>query len=90
MNSTDTSTLRPMLFVRMRLFRGGPAEWVLDTLRDEQKALYDDLGQARAKGLPEDSDEIAEIRQKLVWSIDILRDIESSMIELAGPNRDPR
>lgn len=81
---------RPMLFVRLRLFRGGPAEWVRDTIRAEQEALYEDLAKARERGLTEDSEEIQEIREKLIWSIDILRDVESSMIELAGPNRDPR
>ena len=81
---------RPALFVRVRLFRGGQAEWVRDVLRDEQDNLYDDLARARERGLPEDSDEIQEIRQKLLWSIDTLRDAESSLIELVGPNRDPR
>lgn len=81
---------RPALFVRMRLFRGGQAEWVRDLLRDEQENLYDDLAQARKAGEPETGEKIQDIREKILWSINTLRDVESSLIELVGPNRDPR
>lgn len=81
---------RPALFVRMRLFRGGQAEWLLDLVRDEQANLYDDLGRARADGKPEDSEEVQELREKILWTINTCKDIESSLIELVGPNRDPR
>lgn len=81
---------RPALYVRMRLFRGGQAEWVRELLRDEQDQLYEDLANARKEGLAEDSEKIQDIRSKIVWSINTLRDVESSLIELVGPNRDPR
>jgi hypothetical protein len=82
--------IRPLLFVRFRLYRGGQAEWVRDVLRDEQANLYDDLAKLRAKNLPEDHPEIADVREKLSWSINALRDIDHGLIDLVGPDRDPR
>jgi hypothetical protein len=75
---------------RMRVYRGGQAEWAQTVLRDEQAALYDDLAAMRAQGKPEDDPELAAVRQKLMWSITILRDLDAAMVSLVGPDRDPR
>lgn len=83
-------SIRPLHFIRVRLYRGGMAEWVQQTLRDEQAALYDDLAEARRKGKPEDDPEVAEIRAKLVYSVNALRDIDAGLIQLVGPDEDPR
>lgn len=81
---------RPLHFIRIRLYRGGQAEAIRDILRDEQAALYDELAELRAKGKDESDPEIETIRQTLVHVISALRDIDTGMIELAGPDVDPR
>lgn len=82
--------VRPLHFVRIRLYRGGMAEWVQQVLRDEQAALYDDLAKLRAEGKPENDREVERVRTNLVHSVNVLRDIDSSMISLVGPDEDPR
>ena len=84
------SSPRPLHFIRVRLYRGGQAEAIRDILRDEQASLYDDLADLRAKGKPEDDDEVAEVRQNLVHVISALGDIDRGLIELVGPDADPR
>jgi hypothetical protein len=86
---TDTP-IRPLLFVRVRLYRGGQAEWVRNLLRDEQEALFKDLAKARADGKPETDPEVIEMREQLSWSVSALRDIDHGLIDLVGPDRDPR
>jgi len=81
---------RPLLFIRVRLYRGGQAEYLRDLLRDEQAELYDELAKARAAGKTEENEEIVEIKQNLVWIINALKDFDTGLIELAGPNEDPR
>jgi hypothetical protein len=81
---------RPLLFIRIRLYRGGQAEFVRDLLRDEQADLMDELTEFRKAGKPEDDPEIEEVKQQLVWIINALRDIDTGLIELAGPDEDPR
>lgn len=74
----------------MRLFRGGMAEWVQEVLRDEQAALLDDLAGLRAAGKPETDPEIEAVRQRLFWLVNILRDVGAGLVNLAGPDEDPR
>lgn len=81
---------RPLLFIRVRLYRGGQAEYIRDLLRDEQAELMTELGELRGKGKPEDDPEVEEIKQNLVWLINALKDFDTGLIELAGPNEDPR
>lgn len=76
---------RPLQFIRIRVYREGPAEWLLELLEDEKDTLMDDLGKARASGKTEDSDEVSELREQLQYCLAIKRDLESGMIELAGP-----
>ena len=87
---TNEAPIRPLLYVRFRLYRGGQAEWVRDLIRDEQTALYEDLAKARAEGKTEDDQDIQDIREKLGWSVNVLRDIDYGLIDLVGPDRDPR
>lgn len=82
--------LRPLHFIRVRLYRGGMAEWVQQVLRDEQAALYQDLAEARRQKKPENHPDVEDIRRKLVYSVNALRDIDSGLISLVGPDEDPR
>ena len=86
---TDTG-LRPLLFVRVRLYRGGMAEYISELLHDERIALLDDLAKLRAKGKPEDDTEVTETRNKILWLVNALRDIDAGLVSLAGPDEDPR
>lgn len=86
---TDTG-VRPLHFIRVRLYRGGMAEWVQQVLRDEQQALYEDLARLRGEGKPETHPEVEKVRTNLVHSVNVLRDIDSGLISLVGPNEDPR
>ena len=81
---------RPLHFVRIRLYRGGQAEFIRDSLRDLQADLLEDLGDLRTKGKSEDDEEIVEIRQQLVWLINALADLDRGLLELVGPDADPR
>lgn len=78
------------LYLYIRLFRDGQALWFQNLLRDEQADLYRDLGDLRAQGRPEDDDAIADTREKLGWTVQVLRDVDWAMIDLVGPDRDPR
>ena len=75
---------------RMRVYRGGQAEWAVEVLRDEQAALYDDLDRLRRTGKTEDNREVVEVRQQLMWSVNVLRDLDAARISLVGPNEDQR
>lgn len=75
---------------RMRVYRGGQALWAQGVLRDEQAALYDDLAALRVQGRLEDDPTVIGVRQRLIWSVNILRDLDSARISLEGPDRDPR
>lgn len=86
----QNAEVRPLHFVRVRLYRGGMAEWVQKVLRDEQAALYEDLGNLRAEGKLESHPEVIEVRQNLMHSINALRDIDAAMVSLVGPDEDPR
>jgi hypothetical protein len=75
---------------RMRVYRGGQGFWIQGVLRDEQSALYDDLAALRVQGRLEDDAEVTAIRQRLLWSTNILRDLDASLVSLVGPDEDPR
>lgn len=77
---------RPMNFIRVRLYRGGQAEYLRNLLLDEQEELFAELGKLRGEGMNEDSTDIEAIRTDLRHIINILRDVNSGMIELAGPD----
>lgn len=75
---------------RMRLFRGGQGQWAQGLFRDEQADLYEDLSELRFRGKSEDDPKVVAVRQKLTWSINILRDLDAALISLVGPDEDPR
>lgn len=75
---------------RMRIYRGGQGQWVQEVLRDVQAGLYDDLAKFREAGRDESDPEVAQVRDKLMWSVNILRDVDSCLVSLVGPDEDPR
>lgn len=82
--------VRPLHFIRVRLYRGGQAEYVRDTLRDEQAAILEDIAALRAAGKPETDPEIAELRTQYLHLVNFLRDVDSGLMHLVGPDEDPR
>ena len=76
--------------MRMRVYRGGQADWAQGVLRDEQAILYEDLGELRKQGVPESDPRAVSLRQRLTWSVNVLRDLDAAMISLVGPDEDPR
>ena len=93
MNDTehDTSverwnrTPRPLHFVRVRLYRGGQAEYIRDLLEGEKDNLFDDLTKLRTQGKHEDDPDIEECRTNLRHVINALKDVNNGLIELVGP-----
>lgn len=81
---------RPLLFIRIRLYRGGQAELIQGILRDEQAALYEDLAKLRSDGKGEDDPNLIEVTTNLRHIITALKDIDLGLIDLQGPDRDPR
>jgi len=78
-------TDRPLDFVRVRLNgHNGQALYIKSILEDEKDALFRDLADARVDGKNETDPEMQEIRTNLNHLIWALKDIESSLIELAG------
>lgn len=77
-------TPRPLDFVRVRLHRGGQAEYIRDLLEDEKEELMEELGKLRAEGKAEDDTEVEEVRTNLRHLILALKDVSMGMIELAG------
>lgn len=82
--------VRPLHFIRVRLYRGGQAETVRDVLRDEQAAILDDISDLRSQGKPEADPEIADARSRYLHLVNALRDIDAGLLQLAGPDEDPR
>lgn len=80
------SAPRPLNFVRVRLYRGGMAEWLRDLVLDEQEDLFAQLGELRGDGKDEDDPEVEEVRNNLRHAISILKDINSGLIEIVGPD----
>jgi hypothetical protein len=79
-------TPRPLRFVRLRVYRGGPAEYLKTLLEDEKAAELENLSEYRTKGLPEESPAIEECRNNLRYLIGFLRDLDSAMIDMVGPD----
>ena len=77
---------RPLDFVRIRLYRGGQAEYLRNLCLDEQEALFEELGELRGKGMDEGSHEVQDVRARLHHLINILKDLNSGLIELRGPD----
>jgi hypothetical protein len=77
---------RPLDFIRVRLYRGGQAEYVRDVLEDEKEALFEELGDLRGKGVDENSPETEKVRTNLRHVINALRDLSNGLIELRGPD----
>lgn len=80
---------RPLRFIRMRVNRGGPAEYLKALLEDEKAAEMENLTEYRTKGLAEDSKEIEEAKTNLRYLIGFTRDLETGMIDFAGPDIEP-
>ena len=75
---------RPLAFIRVRLYRDGPAEYLRELLEDEQEALFEELGNLRRKGVDESSEEVQDVRRRLHYLINIMRDVNSGFVELVG------
>lgn len=79
-------TPRPLQFVRVRLHRGGQAEYIRDLMEDEKEELLVELGEMRGAGKAEDDEKVEEIRTHLRHLILALKDISMGIIELSGPD----
>jgi hypothetical protein len=77
---------RPLNFIRVRLYRGGQAEYIRDLLADELDASYEELGLLRGKGLDETDKEIIEVVGNIRHLNGALKDIGNGLIELVGPD----
>lgn len=75
---------RPLNFVRVRLYRGGQAEFVLSVLEDERDALLEELGALRGDGGKLDGKRAVEIQGQLRHLINAIRDVQMGLIELVG------
>ncbi len=77
---------RPVDFIRVRIQRNGNAEWLRDLLLDEKADLFEELGRLRGEGLQEEDPEVTQVTTDLRHCIWVLRDIETGLIELIGPD----
>ena len=77
---------RPLSFIRIRLYRGGQAEFIRDLFEDEKDRLFKDLGDMRSEGKDESNPEVEECKTNLRHLIYALKDLNNGMIELAGPD----
>ena len=77
-------TPRPLAFVRVRLHRGGQAEYIRDLLEDEKEELLADLGKLRGEGKLDGDADIEECRNNLRHLILALKDVSMGLIELVG------
>lgn len=77
---------RPLDFIRVRLYRGGQAEYIRDLLSDEVDSLYEDLGKMRGDGKLETDPDLMEVIANIRHLNGALRDIGNGLIELAGPD----
>lgn len=89
-DATDTAQSRwqgaprPLNFIRVRLYRGGQAEYIRDLLSDELNASYEELGELRGAGKVETDPEIMEVIGNIRHLNGALKDIGNGLIELAG------
>lgn len=79
-----------MEFLKVRLYRGGQADYLRELFLDEQDRLLEHLAKLRTDGLTEDDEDIIEARQQITWLVSALRDLGTILINLAGPDADPR
>ena len=77
---------RPLNFVRIRVYRGGPAEYLRGLLSDEVDALFEELGDLRDKGKTEADKEIIETAEHIRYLNGFLKDLNNGLIELVGPD----
>ena len=77
---------RPLDFIRVRLYRGGQAEYLRDLLSDEVDTLFEELGKLRGAGKTETDPDIVEVTANIRYLNSALRDIGNGLIELAGPD----
>jgi hypothetical protein len=75
---------RPLDFIRVRLYRGGQAEYVAELFEGAEAFWFKQLGKLRDEGFDENSDEVQRARERLLWLISALKDVKSGMVELAG------
>ena len=75
---------RPLSFIRIRLYGGGPAEYAKELFEGAQEFWFKELGRLRDEGLDENSDEVQYARDRLHWLVNILRDVNSGLVELVG------
>ena len=78
---------RPLEYIRIRLHRGGEADYVRELLEGTQAFWFKRLGELRDEGFEENSDEVQYARQRLHWLVNVMRDVTSGLIELAGGGR---
>lgn len=76
---------RPLHFVRVRLWRGGQAEYIRDLLNDEKEELFEELSDLRKAGKGEDDAAVIECRTNLMHLINAIKDVDKGLIELVGP-----
>jgi hypothetical protein len=76
---------RPLNYIRVRLYRGGQAEYVRSVLEDERVGLMEDLSQMRTAGKTEDDPEIQTCTANIRHLNNALKDIMNGLIELVGP-----
>ncbi len=77
---------RPLNFIRVRLYRGGQAEYIRDLLSDEVDALFEELAKFRGAGKNETDPELIEVTQNIRHLNGALKDIGNGLIEITGPD----
>ena len=75
---------RPLNFIRVRLYRGGQAEFMEELLLGVKDDMMAELGDLR--GRDPDSPEIQKLERELRWLISALGDVQMGLVELAGPD----
>lgn len=78
---------RPLDYIRVRYYRGGQAEYIRGLFEDEKEGLFEELGKLRGKPpTPKAQQREEEIQQELRHLINALRDLDTGMVELVGPD----
>lgn len=75
---------RPLDFIRIRLYRGGQAEFVLTLFTEERDGLLEDLGKMRGEGKAEDDPELVRTINEIRFLNNALRDLQNGLVELVG------
>jgi hypothetical protein len=84
MNPAISRGPRPLDYIRIRVYRGGQAEFIQQLFEDEKADLFDDLKRLRGQGKAEDDPEVVEVAANIRHLINALRDLNTGMIELVG------